>query len=802
MDTLLQELRYAIRSLAKKPGLTLIIALTMALGIGANTAVFSVVNAFLLRPLPYKDSDRLVRIRSEFNGKEEGVSFLDYRDWREQSRSFEEMVFFNGSWLPNLNLDAETETPQAVLTTWNLFEVLGVKPLIGRSFLAEDDLPASEKVALISYGLWQRRFGSDPNIAGREMRIDSVAYKIIGVMPPGFKYPSQSELWVPAGRWFDQQNRGVRIDKVIARLKPDVSIAQAESEMSAVARGLAEKHPDTNKGVGATLIPERELWVGDLRASLLSLFCACGFVLLIACANVANLLLARAGTRQKEMAIRQALGARRFRLVRQLLTESILIALIGGVFGLLLALWGMDLLLAAIPVELPFWVEIKIDGYALGFTFAVSILTGVFFGLVPAFQTTRVNLSRSLKEGSKSSDGERGSRARRLLVVSEIALALLLLVGAGLMMKSFIRLQELDPGFEAKNALVLGTSFSYRDDFTSEQWAVAFDQVIKRIEALPGVEAVGANSDLPFIGQEPWDRIDFTIEGQSHEEYERNPLANWQSINPGYFRAMGIPLIRGRFFTEQDAASDLIPIIISRNMAETYWPGQDPLGKRMKAGDPDSDDRWSVVVGVVGDVRHDGLLKSRGFDMYGAYRRPWKEMHLVVRTKGGPMGIAAAVRKEIWSVSTDLGVNEVLPLEKLVANSIWQPRLWGMLLAVFSTVALVLAAAGIYGVVSYMVSRRTREIGIRMVLGARPADVLKLVLKESLGLISAGLVVGLTGAFTLTRAIASQLHEVSATDAPTFIGVSVLLIAVALIASFLPARRAAKVDPCVALRYE
>jgi putative ABC transport system permease protein len=621
-------------------------------------------------------------------------------------------------------------------------------------------------------------------------------------MPPGFKYPSQAELWIPAGRWFNKENRSMRIDKAIARLKPGIDIEQAQAEMDTIAAGLAAAHPNDNTGVGVALVGERELWVGDLRPSLMLLLAACGFVLLIACANVANLLLVRAGSRTREIAVRVALGASRLRLARLLLTESLVLAVGGALLGLLLALWGIEALVASIPVELPFWIDIKIDGSVLAFTLGISVLTGLLFGLIPALQATKLDLTETLKEGARSSSGKGARRVRRMLVVSEVALALLLLIGAGLMMKSFLSIQRLDPGFVAENVLSVEINFSVREELTPEKRAEIFRQAVARISSLPGVEAVGANSDLPFVGQETWDRVDFTVEGQGVEGYESNQLANYQTVDAGYFRAMSIPLTKGRVFDEQDGASDLRPVVISANMAERLWPGDDPVGKRLKPGEPWADRPWRTVVGVVGEVRHNGLLSAAGFDLYAPYTVPMKEMHIVIRTGGNPMSIATAVRREVWGVSTDLGVNKVVPLGEMVDGSIWQPRLWGMLFGFFSMIALILASAGIYGVVSYTVSLRRSEIGIRIALGAQPLDVMRLVLMEGLSMIGSGAAIGLGGAFIMARVLSGHLHGVSATDPFIFLGVSSLLAAVALVACLIPARRAARLDPLVALRYE
>jgi predicted permease len=803
IEALLQDLRYALRMMKNRPGFTLVVVLVMAIGIGANTAIFSVVDAFLLRPLPYAEADRLVRVESRFASKELSVCYPDYLDWREQSASVEDLAFFNPSWLANVDFNGEVEALPGVLATANLFSVLRVKPLIGRAFEPEDDLPSSPEVVILSHDLWQRRFGADPNVLGRTLTTDTGALTVIGVMPRGFKFPSQFDMWVAASRWFNKEDRSIRIDKVIGRLRQGVTLDEARREMAVIADRLAEQYPATNEGVGAAVTSERELWVGDVRPALLLILSACGFVLLIACANVANLLLARAGAREREVAIRTALGARRSRLIRQLLVESLMLGLAGGAAGLVMADRGVKLLTKMLPAELPFWVDIRLDLAALGFTLAVSTLTGLLFGLAPALQVTRVNLNESLKEGGRgSSGGARSRRVRRLLVISEVALALVLLIGAGLMMKSFLRLSRSSPGFDADRALMIEVNTPPRRDPDAQTKSRLYREALERLAALPGVEAAGANSDLPLVGQESWDRVDFTVEGQSADEQKANPIANSQQVSPDYFRAMGIPLLAGRHFTEQDTTESASVVIVSRGMAERFWPGEDPIGKRLKWGGVDSENDWDTVVGVVGDVNHHGLTTRAGMDMYGPRYNRWKEIHFVVRAGGDPASVVPAARKAIWDISPDLGISRIEPMRNLVRNSIWQPRLWGMLVGLFSAVALMMAVAGIYSVMSYVVSQRTHEIGVRMALGARPRDVLLMVIAEGMAMAAAGALLGLAGALAATRLLASQLYGVEATDPAAFAGAALLFTAVALAASYVPARRATRVDPMVALRCE
>lgn len=801
IEEFLHDVRYGRRLLVKNPGVTLIAILTLALGIGANAAIFSVVNAFLLRPLPYGDPDRLVMIDSQQRGESIGVSFADYEDWRRQQSVFEDLAFFNLRWNANLEFGNETETLGLTFATANLFSTLQVAPLLGHG-----PTTGESDTVLLSHGLWQRRFGSDPAIIGRQLRIDGRSLTVVGVMPPDFRFPFQSDLWWLNDRYFDRQTRDWRIDQTIARLKPGVSPEQAQAEMQAIAARLAETYPDTNAEVTATVIPVRDFWFGKLRRSFWLLLGACGFVLLIACANVANLLLAQATVRERELALRAALGASRARLIRQSLTEALLLVSIACAGGILLSAWSLRLLFALLPEErLPFFVKIELDGRALMFTLLIASVTALFVGLMPALRTASLDLDRSLKAGGKSGTAAGMERIRGLLVVAEIALAVILLAGAGLMLRSFTRLQNASPGFTADGVLHMEINPTYlrREDYRVQSMSPRYQRLLQQLATVPGVVAVAANNDLPFVGQKPWYRGEFSAEGQSIDQQKQNPLVNYQAVSPDYFRVMEIPLLRGRVFDDRDNVrpnGHRDVAIISRRLAERLWPGADALGKRVNCGD---DGACAEIVGIVGDVKHNSLVDEVGYDFYyAAYQSYSKQTHFVVRTQGDPMTVATDVQRAIWQVSPDTGVFNVMPLTRLSANSVWQSRVWGLLFGIFSGIALVLATAGIYGVMAYFVTQRTREIGVRIALGAQWDDVLKLVLRSGMLLVMIGLTIGLAGAFALTRLMSTLLFEISPTDPITFGAVALGVIVAALLACYIPARRAAKVDPLVALRYE
>lgn len=802
IEQFLQDIRYGRRLLAKNPGITLIAIVTLALGIGANTAIFSVVNAFLLRPLPYGNPDRLVMVDSQQRGQSVGVSFVDYEDWRRQNTVFEELAFFNLRWHANLEFGNETETLNLTFGTTNLFSTLQVAPLLGHGPTAADT-----DTVLLSQGLWQRRFASDPNIIGRQLRIDGQSLTVIGVMPPDFRFPFQSDLWWLSERYFNRQERALRIDQTIGRLKPGVSTEQAHAEMREIAARLAQTYPATNAEVSATVIPVRDFWFGKLRRSFWLLLGACGFVLLIACANVANLLMTQATVRERELALRAALGASHGRLIRQSVSEALLLVSIGCAGGILLGAWGLRMLVALLPEELlPFFVKIQLDGRALLFTLLISALTAVIVGVIPALRTASVDLDQSLKEGGKSGTSAGTRRIRGFLVVTEIALAVVLLAGAGLMLRSFTRLQNTSPGFNADGVLHLEINPTYRrrEDYRVEFMSQHYQKLLQEIATVPGVVVVAANNDLPFVGQKPWYRGEFAIQGQSSDDSKQNPLVNYQAVSPDYFQVMQIPLLRGRPFTDRDNVrpeGQRDVAIINRRLAERMWPNTDPLGKRINCDEDGTG--CAEIIGVVGDVKHNSLVEEAGYDIYSSCFQSYaKQTHFVARTQGDPMAVANEIQRAIWRVAPDTGIFNVMPVSRLSANTVWQSRVWGLLFGIFSAIALVLAAAGIYGVMAYFVTQRTREIGVRIALGAQWSDVLKLILSNGMWLVTVGLTLGLLGAWALTRLMSTLLFEVSPTDPITFGAVAVCVIFAALLACFIPARRAIRMDPLVALRYE
>jgi len=802
IEELLQDLRYGKRLLSRNPGFTLIAIVTLALGIGANTAIFSIVNAFLLRPLPYGDANRLVMVDSQRRGQSIGVSFSDYEDWRRQNNVFDDVAFFNLRWNANLEFGNETETLSLTFATANLFSILQVAPLLGHTPTAGDT-----DTVLVSHGLWQRKFGSDPAIVGRQLHIDGHSLTVVGVMPPGFRFPFQSDLWWLNDRYFDHESRGFRIDQSIARLKPGVSPEQAQAEMKEIAARLAQTYPDTNADVTATVVPLRDFWFGKLRRSFWLLLGACGFVLLIACANVANLLLTQATVRERELAMRAALGASQSRLIRQSISEVLLLVSIGCAGGIALAALSLRMLVALLPPELlPFFVKIELDGRALAFTLLISVMTALLVGLIPALRTRSVDLDQSLKEGARTGTSRGMQRIRGLLVVTEIALAVVLLTGAGLMLRSFTRLQNTSPGFTSEGVLHLEINPTYRrqEDYNVEFMSRHYQKLLQQIATVPGVVAVAANSDLPFVGQKPWYRGEFSLQGQSTEDQKQNPLVNYQAVSPDYFRVMQIPLLRGRVFTERDT---LRPdkrrdvAIISQQLAQRMWPNNDALGKRVNCADDGTG--CAEIVGIVGDVKHNSLVDEAGYDFYySCYQSYAKQTHFVARTQNDPMTVAKDIQRAIWQVSPDTGIFNVMPVTRLSANTVWQSRVWGLLFGIFSGIALVLATAGIYGVMAYFVTQRTREIGVRIALGAQWRDVLKLILGSGMLLVTIGLIIGLAGALALTRLMTTLLFEVSPTDPITFVAVALCVVVATLLACYIPARRAIKVDPLVALRYE
>jgi putative ABC transport system permease protein len=807
IEDLWQDLRFGARMLRRSPSFTVAAVLALALGIGANTAIFSVVNTVLLRPLPYQDPDRLAMVweESALQGfPRNSVSAANYIDWRAQNQVFEDMAII-GRMNFNLTGEGEPERIDGRRVSANFFPLLGVKPHLGRAFLPEEDQPGNSRVVIMSYGLWQRRFGSDANIIGQALTLNGESFTVVGVMPPDFQFPSRDdELWVPIAFTPKQAaDRGNNSFEVIGRVKSGVPFEQTQVEMNAIAARLQQQYPDDVKSKGTVVVPLHEQLVGDIKPALLVLLGAVGFVLLIACANVANLLLARAAVRQKEIAVRLALGASHLRLLRQFLTESILLAALGGVLGLLLALWGVTLLKAFIPQNISQVTAIMIDAKVLGFTLLISLLTGLIFGLAPATQTSNFNLNETLKEGGRdSAAGSRGNRLRSLLVIAEVAVSLILLIGAGLLINSFMRLRSVDPGFRADNLLTMRIELPKLKYPDHKRRTAFYAELLSRIEALPGVKSVAVTNWLPLVLQ--GDTIGISIEGRPDLGPDERPDVVTRVVSHQYFSTMGIQLLQGRGFNEQDRGSSAVLVVISETMARRLWPGENPLGKRLKPGPPDSPIPWFEVIGVVNDVRQFELTAEPKLQMYLQYMQAgfFVPNHLVVKTNVEPLSLAATVRRTVWEIDKDQPVSNISTMEEILSESIARQRFSMLLLGIFAAVALILAAVGLYGVMSYSVAQRTREIGIRMALGAQARDVLRLIVGQGLTLTLIGIALGLTGAFALTRLLESLLFGVSASDPATFTGVAALLLAVSLLACYLPARRAMRVDPLIALRYE
>jgi putative ABC transport system permease protein len=806
MLTLWQDLRYGARMLLKNPGFTAVAVVTLALGIGANAAIFSVVNATLLRPLPFEDPDRLIMIRETKLPQfpEFSVSPGNFLDWKKQNTVFERLVAMQDASF-NLIGVVDPERLRGMRVTDGFFAMLGARPRIGRDFLPEEDQPGRNNVVILSHGLWQRRFGADPNIVNRAITFSGGSYTVVGVMPATFRFgDGGAEFWTPMAFTAEQaQQHGSHYVSAIGRLKPGVALAQARSEMGMIADRLAKQYPDNNTGWNVKLTPLLEYTVSSVKPALLVLLGAVAFVLLIACVNVANLLLARSAAREKEIAIRVSLGAGRWRIARQLLTESALLALAGGTVGLTLAKWGKDLLLALAPEDLPRLSDVSLDGRALAFTAAITLLTGLGFGLFPALQASKIrgsNLNETLKDaGRGSTDDGRRRLIRGALVVLEVALALELLVGAGLLIKSFLRLRSVDPGFNPAGALTAQIPLSQRKYPEDSQRVAFYTQLIEKVAALPGVQAAGAAMVTPLSGNDFV--LGFMIEGRPPYPAGSEPDTNYYSVTPGYFKAMGIPLLRGRLFTERDAKDATRVVIINETMAKRFFPGEDPIGKRLHVTMGPL--LYREIVGIVGDVKHYSLDQETKAQTYEPYaQQPFSGMTLVARTSGDPAGLSAAIRGEVLKIDKELPISNVRTLEQYLSTSIAQQRFSVLLLGIFAAVAMALACVGIYGVLSYSVAQRRREIGVRMALGAARRDVLRLVVGHAMLLTLIGVAIGLGAAFALTRVMSTLLFGVSATDPMTFVLIALLLVAVALLAALVPARRATKVDPMVALRCE
>ena len=809
MESLLQDVRYSIRALIAKPGFTAVAVITLALGIGANTAIFSVVNSVLIRQLPYDEADRIMSIGPVFQDKGQGPgynSYPNFADWRDQNRTFDQMAAYRSRGVV-LTGGGEAERISGARVSSNFFSTLRVQPLLGRTFAADEEKPGSPHTVVLSYELWQRRAGGDPRIVEQPVTLDGRSYAVIGVLPEGFEFPllGKTDVWTSVSLDGQSlQERGAQMYGVIGRLKPEVAREQAQADISTIVGQLAAQYPEQNKETPVAVVGLQEQLVESVRPALLILLGAVGFVLLIACANVANLLLVRASLREKEIAIRAALGASRARLVRQLLTESLLLAVAGAAVGLLLAMWGIDLLVAAGPVNIPRLDEIRIDGHALLFTICVTMLTGLTFGLAPALEASKLDLNQSLKEGARSSSASASrGRLRKALVVAEVALALVLLVGAGLLIKSFYRLQQVDPGFNPEGVLTLKVSLPAARYSEDDRITAFYDEALNRIKALPGVESAASVSFSPLSNTTFY--LGFTAEGWPPRNPSELPSAQVRMASPDYFAVMQIPINRGRGFTGEDRKQSSPVAVINAEMARRHFAGDDPVGKRLslRVALGEGEPAWREIVGVVGDVRHFGLDAEVRPEIYVPYaQQPTSAMTMVVRAAVDPAGLTGAIKDEIKAIDKDQPVHSVATLESYVDRSVAGRRFSTVLLMAFGVIALALAAIGVYGVMSYTVAERTREIGIRVALGAGRRDILKLVVGQASVLLIAGLAGGLAGAFALTRVMEELLFGVSATDTVIFLTVPVALAAIAIFASYIPALRATKVDPMIALRYE
>jgi putative ABC transport system permease protein len=804
METLFKDLRYGIRSLARHPAFTAVVVITLALGIGANTAIFSVVNAVLLRPLPFDDPERIVWVWDTLPQLPTAPTSLpEFLGWKEQNRSFEYLAAFqSGSMFIDAG-DGPTET-RVGLVTPELFSVFHVSPILGRIFTDEETLPGRFRVAVLSHSMWQSRFGADPNVSGRTIQLSGAAYTIIGVMPAGFSYPDRAELWRPLPIDPAKLDPGPHYLNVVGRLKSGVTLAQAQADMSPIAARLSQQYKEKNAGHGVKLERLSNVVVGDIGLALYVLLGAVGFVLLIACANLANLMLARVGARQKEIAVRTALGASRLRIVRQLLIESVMLAIGGGVVGLLLAFWAVSWVVSLSADTIPRAREISIDPRVAGFTLLVSVVTGVLFGLAPALQVSRPDLTDALKESGRFTAGLRRNRLRSALVVSQVALSLVLLVGAGLMIRSFAKLNEVDPGFKPAQVLTLGVTLLRSKYPEDEQVAQMFSQILERAATTPGILSAGAISDLPLTGSNTSDS--FTIEGRPPIAKEAEPSTEYHVVTPRYFESMGIPFLSGRDIAHTDTRQSPNVAVINDVFARRHFAGENPLGHRLRLQGQERDPL--LIVGVISNVRNLALDEQPTPEVYVPFLQDPlsttypRSMTIVARTKSDPGALAGTLRAALTSVDKSLPVYALKPMTEHLHDSLARRRFNLILLSIFSSVALVLAAVGIYGVVSYGVTQRTHEMGIRMALGATPRDVLQLVVRQAMTLALAGVGIGLLASLALTRLMKGLLFSVSVTDPMTLAVISLLMTLIALLACLIPARRATKVDPLVALRYE
>lgn len=806
MDSLLSDIRYAVRNLIKRPGFTAIAILTLAIGIAANSTIFSAINALLLKPLPFPELDRVVAIwdKDSAHGYEHNeVAFANYVDLRDQNQSFEKLALY-GWWSANLTGVDPPERLQAFLVTANFFDVLGTKPVIGRTFREHENQVGSTEVAVITHSLWERRFGGDPNILNKTLSLSGYKLTIIGVMPEHFNFPKGADVYAPLD--FTPQllsNRRSHSYYVIGRLKPDVTIAGAQSDVDTIMKRLEAQYPASNTSLSANVYPIVKDTVRTYDTALWIMMAAVAFVLLIACANVANLMLARATGRQKEIALRSALGASRWRIIRQLLTESVIVALIGGVIGAAIAFWGIDLLRAANPADAatfaPGWHNLGINVPVLFFTLGLSFLSGIVFGLAPAWQLSKPDLNKALKEGGRQSSF--GShRLRGSLVVFEIALSLVLLFGAGLLLRSFVALMKTDGGFNPDSVLTMRLilpATKYKDE---PQVAAFYSDLVNRVKAIPGVQSTAVVNYLPLGGSNS--SSSFAVEGFPEPPPGQSLLGRYRVCSPDYFQAMGITVVKGRSFNDNDKAGAPRVVIVNETLARKYWPNEDPIGKRMRFDGPIDRNPWMQVIGVIGDVKHELNIPVTAEYYLPHTQDSWSSMVLVTKTAGDPAAMAGVIRQQVWAIDKDQPVYDVRTMQEVRSSSVALYSFSSVTLGTFAGVALLLAAIGIYGVMAFAVTQRTHEIGVRMALGARSSDVLKLVVLHGMKLAFVGLTIGLAGAWGLSRFMKTLLFGVGATDILTFTVVSVCLLFAALLACWLPARRATKVDPLVALRYE
>jgi putative ABC transport system permease protein len=808
MGDMWQDLRFALRTLRKSPGFTLVAVLCIGLGVGVTTTILSAVHGILIRPLPYPKADELVAVYARITRGTEreggiNISYEDYVSWRDGNRTFARLGMYTWNALA-FSGEGEPERVDGATVTASLFPLLGIAPILGRGFLPEEEHTGRDRVVLLGYGLWQRRFGGDRGIVGRSIQVGGAPTQVIGVMPSGFAFPDRGEAWIPMAVEEYAQGRGNRgYAGAIGRLRPGVSVDQAQQDLDVLSKRLQQEFPRDNFGWDAEVLSLRQDLVGDLRRPLLVFLGGVGFLLLIVCANVANLMLTRGAGRQREIGVRVAIGAGRGRLVRQLLTESLVLAGAGGLLGLALAVWGIRLFGLAIPNGLPWYIPLRLDGATLAITLALSGLTGILFGLIPAFRSTDIDLTGALREGTGGSgEGRRRTRLRGTLVVLEVALSLVLMIGAGLLLKSYRALTRTDLGFDPKRVLTFRITLPEAKYPSAEQRRVFYSQLLERLSALPGVERVGSASGIPFSG---WNvQAGMSVEGHPEHPQGQELDVHYQTITPGYFETLGIPIVAGRglALTDRDTANRVG--VINETLARQEFGGEDPIGKRIKIGRLSDQDPWVTIVGVARDFRHYRLPQPMGPAIYYSWYQwaGWTRT-VTLRTQGrNPLDQVPAVARVLKTMDPDLPLYQVQSLEQAVDRSLWRQRMQGQVLGLFAVLALVLASVGIYGVVSYAVAQRTHELGVRMALGASRRQVVGMVVRQGALLAGIGVAAGLAGAFALTRVLATLLFGVRVTDVTVFVGIPVLLGVVAVAASWLPALRAARIDPLVAMRSE